>query len=107
MPKTKRLSHKELTNQKHARRLHGSLFSLSVFPLPSGEAKFACVVSKKVAPKAHDRNLLKRRCRESARPVLARVHSSLALVVSAKRAAAHASFAMIRKDIEELLQSCQ
>jgi ribonuclease P protein component len=107
MPKKQRLSHKELIEQKPTKRLHGQFFSLSVAPLPSGTPKLTCVVSKKVALRAHDRNLLKRRCREVARPHLARIHSPLALVLYAKKAAAEQSFAAIRTDINQLLQSCQ
>ncbi|MEK7480404.1 MAG: ribonuclease P protein component [Patescibacteria group bacterium] len=96
-----------------ARRFHGALFSLSVTELPSGARgpKCACVVSKKISPKAVERNLIKRRCREAVRTlVLQRVEplapqtAGLTLVFYAKREARGAAFADIRKDTASLLE---
>ena len=63
----------------------------------------ACVVSKKVAARAVDRNYIQRRCRETVRPRLVHIDQPLALVFYAKRGVATASFADVKKDIEELL----
>jgi len=107
MPKAHRLTREDFSSRPPTRRLHGALFSLSASPRASGGAKFACVVSKKVALKAHDRNLLKRRCREAARTYLKHLKAPLALVAQAKKQAVGASFADIREDIKNLIQSCQ
>src|SRR3989338_1166324 len=95
-----------------ARRFHGALFSLSVSALPSGARgpKCACVVSKKVSPKAVERNLIKRRCREAVRTLILKRNEApapqsagLALVFYAKREARGAAFEDIRKDTVSLL----
>ncbi|HWP61657.1 MAG TPA: ribonuclease P protein component [Candidatus Paceibacterota bacterium] len=105
MPRKHRVKRADFPSR--SRRIGGKLFSLSVSPLPSGHAKFSCVVSKKVALKAHDRNLIKRRCKEAARPLILKMKTPLVLVAYAKKEAAGASFAAIRADLESLLQSCQ
>ena len=107
MPHKSRLSHAEMASQRGAKRLQGNLFSLSTFSLSGGDAKFTCVVSKKVAQKAVDRNRLKRQCREVVRPLMKRVQHPLALVLTAKKSAATAPFSAIREDIERLIQSLQ
>src|SRR5438045_3350852 len=99
MPKKNRLSHAEIIARSPARRIHGALFLLSYSPLPAGPTKTSCVVSKKVALKAHDRNLLKRRCREVLRLHLTTLNRPYALVLHAKKQAHGASFAQIREDI--------
>ena len=65
--------------------------------------KCACVVSKKVSPKAVERNLIKRRCREAARALILKRNEALALVFYAKREARGAAFENIRKDTASLL----
>ena len=84
-----------------ARRVSGAFFSVSA---TSGgkTARFGVVVSKKVAAKAVDRNLIKRRFRAS---LLKHVRSAPAgtYVFVAKRDAAGASFADIRNDIDTLV----
>lgn len=89
-----------------ARRFHGALFSLSVSALPSGARgpKCACVVSKKVSPKAVERNLIKRRCREAVRTPILTSNKPLTLVFYAKREARGATFEEIRKDTTSLLE---
>lgn len=88
------------------RRFHGTLFSLSVSALPqSRRSSFACVVSKRVAGKAVQRNLIKRRCREAVRERMY-THSTptpLALVFRAKKTTRGATFADIARDIRMLV----
>ncbi|OGG70009.1 ribonuclease P protein component [Candidatus Kaiserbacteria bacterium RIFCSPHIGHO2_12_FULL_53_13] len=89
------------------RREHGALFSVSFGVLPSKNSsvtKAACVVSKKTAARATDRNLIKRRCREAARECLREVKLPLALIFYAKRAAHSASYAAVKEDIELLIK---
>lgn len=87
------------------RRVHGLLFSLAISPLAQGETttKFACVVSKKVSPKAVERNRIKRRCREAARAFMSD-DSPRALVFVAKRTARDATSGDLTRDIESLLK---
>lgn len=97
------LTNAELRRLKPKKRLHGIVFSLSVAPLSaSTRAKFACVVSKRIASRAVDRNTLKRRCRAALQPVSAQL-SPAAYVFTAKREAAAASYAAVREDIQSLL----
>ena len=64
---------------KERARLHGALFFLSAFELPKGqEARFTCVISKKIAPSAVQRNTVRRRCREAARARVQELHIPLA-----------------------------
>lgn len=88
------------------RRLHGAFFSLSVLDLPRGARgpTSACVVSKKVSPKAVERNLIKRRCREAVRGLILKRNEQLALVFYAKREALRATFTDIRNDTASLLE---
>lgn len=83
-----------------SKRVHGALFSLSVSPSATGAAQVACVVSKKVSPKATVRNLVKRRCREAARACALPSH---ALVFTAKAAAAKATYAAVKADVQALV----
>jgi ribonuclease P protein component len=107
MPKKYRLSRADFIAlpRANSRRLHGAYFSLTVTPLsPESGVKTACVVSKKTAARAADRNKIERRCRESLRPILARINTPAALIFYGKREAVQASFGDIQKDINALLE---
>lgn len=106
MAKTIRLSRADFGAIGAPRRFHGSLFSLSVSSLPEGrQHASACVVSKKIAAKAVQRNLLRRRCREAVRVHIRKLAASspFALVFRAKKAAEHASFADIEQEVSMLI----
>ena len=112
MPKKQRITRADFSTLSPRRqsRLFGVYFSASVSYEASKAAtlpRYACVVSKKVAPKAHDRNLIKRRCREAIRPHLKEMQAPLALVLHARKEVVGTSFASIREDLDNLLQSCQ
>jgi len=81
--------------------MSGALFSVSV---ASGgkTARFGIVVSKKVAVKAVDRNLIKRRWRASLLKYLSAAPAG-AYVFVAKRDAARVSFSDIRDDVAALM----
>jgi ribonuclease P protein component len=85
----------------HGRKLHGSLYTVSVSPFPT-RAHATCVVSKKVSPKAVARNTVKRHCREALRPHLKDLPPG-AYVFTAKREAAAASFRDVCADIKGLV----
>ena len=106
MPKKYRLSRAGFDGLVglRSRRLHGSYFSLAVTLFPPGTGiKVACVVSKKVALRAVDRNRIDRRYKEALRPLLHALRGDVALVFHAKREAARASFADIEHDIRSLV----
>ena len=107
MPKKYRLSRADFARlPKAIRRIHGEYFSLTVTPFPSLEGpRAACVVSKKVSPRAVDRNQIERFCREALRPLLAQMTQSEAFIFYAKREAREASSAGIAHDIGKLLRS--
>ena len=87
-----------------ARRIHGAFFTLSIAAHPEPGKRYACVVSKKVATHAVDRNLVKRRCRHALRALVI-PSRPLALVFSAKKSARDATYHEIAEDIKKLLNS--
>ncbi len=101
MPSRFRLTRADFAGMRNFQRLHGRFFSLSFGELPGRGPGAACVVSKKVAAKAVDRNRIKRRCRA----VLSKhVGSGRSIfVVIAKKGVASASFADVSSDIESLI----
>ena len=107
MPKKYRLSRADFArlSRTKSRRTHGTYFFLAITSLPEGASvKAACVVPKKIASHAVDRNRIERRCRETLRPLLASVGKPVALIFHAKREAVAASLEDVRKDIETLLE---
>ncbi|MDO8561991.1 MAG: ribonuclease P protein component [bacterium] len=108
MPKKHGISHSDhkLAANSHLRRKRGAYFILSYGVLAGGRSKntqIACVVSKKTAARAVDRNLIKRRCRAAARNLLADIKKPLAFIFYANRNAKGASFAEIKQDVDELM----
>ena len=89
-----------MRSTKPARRLSGALFSLSA-TAGGKSARFGIVVSKKVAVKAVDRNLIKRRIRAALHKRAGTVPPGTYVLV-AKRDAAKASNADIERDIAAL-----
>ncbi len=101
MPKKHRLTGVQIRQLKPEKRLISSLFSLSVTRGDSAVAQIACVVSKKVSPKAVVRNTVKRRMRASLAGTP--LPSQVSLILTAKKSAADASSAEIKADIESLI----
>ena len=112
MPKKHRVSHSDfkLTANSRLRRERGEYFILSHGPLlgsTSNNLQIACIVSKKTATRAVDRNLIKRRCRSAVRNFLADIKKPQALIFYANKNAKAASFAEIKRDVEKLIRkSC-
>ena len=107
MSKIVRLTRADFTAERGAsKRFHGKFFSLSASPLPDErKMSFTCVVSKKVAQKSVQRNLIKRRCREAVRVCVRKsAHAfPLALMFRAKKDAKGAVFADVLRDISSLI----
>lgn len=98
-----RLSAADFKTLRPERRLSSPFFSLSVAASGSG-LRWACVVSKKAAAHAVDRNRIKRRARAILRGTLRTAGDPpVALVFHAKRAAAEAGFPELKKDLEGLI----
>ena len=97
-----RLSSADFRVLRPYKRIAGEFFTLSLAPHAAG-LKWTCVVSKKVSPKAVARNAVKRRCRSVLQSQLKRMKEPIALVFYAKRAAAQAPIADVKKDLETLL----
>ena len=109
MPKKHRLSHSDfkLVANARFRRERGKYFTLSYGTIPGTKGvypRIACVVSKKGAARAVDRNLIKRRCRDAAKSFISDIKEPLVLVFYAGRNAKSAPHAEIKKDMHELLQ---
>ena len=102
MPRKLRLSRADFAHSRGFKRVHGTLFSLSVGTIPNRGAGSACVVSTKVAKTAPKRNRLKRRVRSILFPLLK--GETRVFIFIAKKGAADASFADIRSDVEMLLK---
>lgn len=103
MPKKSRLTGAEIRSIRSPRRIHGGYFSLSISASTADAARFACVVSKKVAMRAVDRNLLKRRCREIVAKHLSGLPSGSYLLY-AKKGAPAAAYKDLERDIMHMLE---
>ncbi len=109
MPSKQRLSRADFSEVASSRpnRVYGALFTLVVSRNKDKNAvnkpKFACVVSKKVAVRAVDRNRIRRLSREVARTLLSEAFSSLNLILYAKKEAKKASYQTIETDVKALL----
>src|SRR3989338_7749115 len=106
MPKRDRLTHSELTTLPRGRsqRRSGAFFLLITTQLPAlSHSRATFVVPKRVSLSAVVRNRIKRRCRAALTPLLKGARSPMALIFTAKREAAAASFAELCDDIERLI----
>src|SRR3989338_9492842 len=112
MPKKHRISSSDfkLIENSKRRRERGAYFILSYGTQAGREgahARMACVVSKKTAARAVDRNLIKRRCRAAAGDLIADIRKPLVFIFYASRNAKGAAFAEIKRDVEKLIRkSC-
>lgn len=105
MPKGTRLTRTDFKDFTHkSRREHGALFTLVVTLRTDDKGpKAACIVSKKVAARAVDRNLIKRRARAALADALRDVLRPLSLAFYAKKGVLEAPFSDIARDVRALL----
>ena len=109
MPKKQRLSRVDLStiNVARSRRFFGTYFTMSISPRKvessKNEPKFACVVSKKIAAHAADRNRIRRLCREAFRSAAGAAHKAQAHIFYAKKESKTATFHDVTADVKSLL----
>jgi ribonuclease P protein component len=109
MPKHQRLSRADfsLINPARSRRFTGIYFTLSVSKKmaenSANKPKFACVVSKKNAARAVDRNRIRRLCKEAFRAMPGRLNNAETVIFYAKKESKKATFAEVATDIKNLL----
>jgi ribonuclease P protein component len=101
MTKIYRLSRADFSQLSPIVREQGKLFTLTVAKSPDNKPQFACVVSKKTARRAHQRNLIKRRCRAAIREFTPK--PPFAFVFTAKRTVLDSGFEAIREDVRALI----
>lgn len=107
MPKRLRLDRAEIEAilSQRPRRIHGALFSLVYAPVkPNETGKYACVVSKKVANKAVDRNRIRRRCYSVLRRNQDTIQPGLHVLLYAKKEACHSTFQSFETGLLRLIQ---
>jgi ribonuclease P protein component len=108
MPAIYRLTRADfkLFSVQKSHRVRGSFFTLATTPLLSSTSpKTACIVSKKVAKSAVDRNRIKRRVRAILTPLMPYIKDRVALVFYAHTGSSVADFGDLSKDILQLLRS--
>lgn len=103
MARAARLTRADFPSRAAKVRVVNDLFSVSLWEARNGGPKLSCVVSKKIATRAVDRNFLKRQCREIASPLVAAFKKPVAVVVYPKKAALAVSFSQRRTALVSLL----
>lgn len=106
LPKAYRLSdHAEIHRVfRLGKKAYGSLFSFITLPNSLEKSRFAIVVSKKIAPRAVDRNRMKRLAREALRIRLTRLMPGYdTVVVSLQKTPEKPDLSTVARDIESLL----
>jgi ribonuclease P protein component len=101
MPRAARLSGSAIRRLTPEKRQSSGLFSLIVAKTP-GKSALACTVSKKVSPRAADRNRVKRRMRAAMRAFLP-FPPETSFIVIAKKAAVDATYAQVEHDLRQLM----
>ncbi len=90
--------------QRDGRRLAHPLLRLQWAANGLDVTRFGFVVGKRVARKAHERNLVRRRLRALARSRVAQLAPGMDIVVIAQRPAATASFAELATALQQLIR---
>ncbi len=104
MSAPQRLSRHDFNHLKVERRVGGTYLTLAIGSVHGRQVRgFACVVSKKAARKAVDRNRIKRRIRAIFQKIIPSLPHPTVVVVYAKSGASNAQIDDLRKDIYPLL----
>ena len=113
MPKHQRLSRADflLMDTARSRRFYGAYFNVSIPPQKVensiNKPKFACIVSKKIAARAVDRNRIRRLCKEAFRTTVTPVTQAQGFIFYAKKESKRATFADVISDVKELLSKAE
>ncbi|RJR12878.1 ribonuclease P protein component [Candidatus Parcubacteria bacterium] len=87
------------------KKVHGELFSVAVaHGAATPSLRYACVVSKKIARKAVERNRIKRLCRAALQKESKTIAKPLTVLLYAKGGAVHASSQEVSQEIQSLLR---
>lgn len=106
LPKARRVSRNIFPkNNEKYRSASGNLVSIKVFAGVVGDSKtkISCIVSKKVAAKAVERNLVRRRCNSVFQGLLSRLEGGRRVIVYAKKQIKEANHYEINFEIKNLL----
>lgn len=90
--------------RKVGRRLADPLLRLQWAPNTLPITRFGFVVSKRVATRAHERNLVRRRLRELARAELGKLSGGYDVIINAQPAARAAGYQELAVAVRHLLQ---
>ena len=109
MTQVRRIGRKDfmILSTGHLRRYRGSLFSLSVASTHGQRARSTVVVSKKVAARAVDRNLIKRRARAVIATELKKNDTPHAYLFYARKETLRAPYAHFVADITQLMNDAR
>lgn len=95
-----------ITNERDFKRVYqkGSFFSVNLFslnylPNKMPHTRLGVVITKKVAAKSVERNLLKRRFREAARKIYTEIPSGFDVIIVIKEKAKGVKFEEIEKEL--------
>lgn len=102
MPKKHRLTHADFSEFKRPRRESGGYFIVSYTERLGSKPKFACVVSKKISPKATERNTIRRRVMAVLRDISASMPGGI-YVFTAKKDVKLANFQDILEDLTKIV----
>lgn len=99
-----RLSRHDFTRLQTKRRVSGVYITLAIGVVPGrSRSGFACVVSKKAARHAVDRNRIKRRVRAIFREIYPSFTPGMVVVAYAKNGSSRTTMVQLRDDIHTLL----
>src|SRR3989344_1396030 len=106
MATQRRLSRIDFPSGPPKKRVSNEFFKIAVWQKKEGlETKFACVVSKKVARRAVERNKLKRRCREITSRYLSSIATPCSIVIYPKKYALMATFDELRQAFDSIART--
>jgi ribonuclease P protein component len=105
LSKVHRLGARQIVVHEHGTRLGGDLLNLEVWKAEAeAQARFAVVVSKKIARNAVDRNRIKRLINEAIALILPHVISGIGVIVYAKSPIIGQRLPTIRLQLVDLFQ---
>lgn len=86
---------------RKGRHLSSQFFGINFLPNKFDFPRFGVVVSKKIAKKAVDRNLLKRQVREIVTELAKKHRANYDVIITVRSKALGTSYAVLKKELEE------